>query len=195
MPLTPEPGRTGSTTQLNISASPAERLREYLKVVRRRWLVIVAMIVLTTGAALALSLTQTKQYDATAKLLFRSTEPINVLLGQTSSSSDDPERQTNTELELIKLDAVAAAARKTLHTSMSNSDLLDKVKTEVEGNSDVVKVTARDPNPRRAAAIANAVATAYVQFRRQSARSSLDEAATLARNQLNSLSPEDQASS
>jgi non-specific protein-tyrosine kinase len=195
MPFTPEvAGKTQTPPSLDTGMTPSERLREYLKIVRRRWVVLVAMVLLTMGAALALSLAQTKQYDATAKLLFRSQEPINALLGQTSSS-DDPERQTNTELELIKLDAVGAAARQELGGTMSVSDILDSVKTEVEGNSDLVKITARDASPRRAAAIANAVATAYVKFRRESARASLDQAANLARNQLDSLSPADQASS
>jgi Mrp family chromosome partitioning ATPase len=195
MPLTPEvAGRSNSNSSSDIGATPAERLREYLKVVRRRWVVLVAMVGLTMGAALALSLSQTKQYDATSKLLFRSSEPINALLGQ-SSSPDDPERQTNTEIGLIKLETVGDAARRRLGTRMSSSDILDKISTEQEGNSDLVKVTARDPSPRRAAAIANAIADAYVKFRRESARASLDEAADLARNQLNSLSPEDQASS
>jgi tyrosine-protein kinase len=195
MPFTPEvAGRSQSSPSLDVTATPAERLREYLKVVRRRWVVLVAMVGLTMAAALVLSLTQTKQYDATAKLLFRSQEPINALLGQ-SSSPDDPERQTNTEIGLIKLETVGDAARRALGTSMSTSKLLDSITTEAEGNSDLVKVTARDPSPRRAAAIANAVASAYVKFRRESARASLDEAANLARNQLNSLSPEDQASS
>lgn len=194
MPSTPEVAGRSQPTPSSIAATPAERLREYLKVVRRRWIVLVAIVGLTMAAALALSLAQTKQYDATAKLLFRSTEPINSLLGQ-SSSAPDPERQTNTEIQLIKLDTVGEEARKALHTQMSASDILDKVETEADGNSDLVSVTARDPSPRRAAAIANAVATAYVEFRRESARSSLQEAATLARNQLDSLSPEDQASS
>jgi Mrp family chromosome partitioning ATPase len=195
MPFTPEvAGRSPNSPSIDVAATPAERLREYLKVVRRRWVVLVAMVGLTIFAALALSLTQTKQYDATTKLLFRSQEPINTLLGQ-SSSPDDPERQTNTEIGLIKLESVGDDARRALKTKMSTGDLLDKITTEAEGNSDLVKVTARDPSPRRAAAIANAVSNAYVKFRRESARSSLDEAATLARNQLNSLSPEDQASS
>jgi polysaccharide biosynthesis transport protein len=194
MPLNSEAaGSSQSTPSFVAAPTPAERLREYLKIVRRRWVVLVAVTGLSMAAALVLSLSQAKEYDATVKLLFRSEEPINALLGQ-SSSADDPERQTNTEIGLIKLETVGARARRSLGIDMSTSDLLDSITTEPEGNSDLVAVTARNSNPRRAAAISNAVAAEYVKFRRQSARGSLEEAATLARNQLDSLSPEDQAS-
>ena len=64
---------TSSTPQSSADAgqSPGERLRELLAVLRRRWLLVIGIALVTTGAALAVSLTSTERYDATAKLLLR----------------------------------------------------------------------------------------------------------------------------
>lgn len=176
-----------------VARSPAERLREYLRVARRRWIVLVSVTSIVTVVALLLSFTGTKKYDATSVLLLKEGEPVDSILGSSDSVSD-PERESNTQIGLIKLDPVAEGVKEKLDLSTSTSDLLDQVSTEFQGNSDLVSVTVRDEDPRLAAAIATAFATEYVSFRRETARASLEEAATLARDRLESLSPEELAS-
>jgi capsular polysaccharide biosynthesis protein/Mrp family chromosome partitioning ATPase len=166
--------------------SPAELLRDYLKVARRRWVVLASITLLVAGIAVAVSLSGTKEYDATAKLLLHNDQPINDLLGLSSPNTNDPERETNTELGLIKLETVAQRVRNALHLSMPAKDLLDKVKAETVGNSNLVSLTVRDPDPRRAATLANAFANEYVEFRKESARANFEEAA----KRLASLSPD-----
>ncbi len=162
---------------------------------RRRWLLIAFMVVLVTGAALASSLRAPDEYDATAKLLLRENEPIEALLGRTPGAAPaDPEREANTKVALIKLDAVADRVARKLSLRLPAEELLDKVSTEVEATSDIVAITVRDRDPDQAARLATAFAQEYVAFRRGSARSSIDEAAELARSRLRSLTPEEQAS-
>jgi tyrosine-protein kinase len=187
------PGPQAGQSDAWIASSPAERLREYLRIARRRWTVLAAVTAVVMGVALLMSLTGTEKYDATAVLLLRDAEPIDSILGRDTSASD-PERETNTQIGLIKLEAVAEGVKEDLHLSTPTGDLLDQVTTEVEGNSDLVSVVVRDEDPRRAAEIATAFATEYVSFRQESARASLEEAATLARNRLDSLGPTDRIS-
>jgi len=175
--------------------TPAQQLLDRLRVLRRRWLLILTLTALVTGAALAVSLTSTKQYDATSQLLLQQQEPINTLSNPTgSSASQDPERTVNTDVALIKLDAIADRVRRTLGLPTSTRALLDEVSTAVENTSNIVSITVRDPDPARAARIANAFATQYVSFRRASARANLNQAAALARSQLASLNTADRAS-
>jgi capsular exopolysaccharide synthesis family protein len=175
--------------------SPGERLRNLLAALRRHWRLILGVALVTTAAALAVSLTSTEKYDATAKLLLRSSEPIDALLARPSGASlEDPERETNTKVALIKLETVADRVSRRLRLGRSASVLLDQVNTEVEGTSDIVAVRVRDPNPRLAAAIANGFAEEYVAFRRESARGSLEEAADLARSRLAQLSVDERIS-
>jgi capsular polysaccharide biosynthesis protein len=173
--------------------SPAERLREYLRVARRRWVVLATVTGIVAVVALGISLTSAKKYDATAVLLLREVEPVNSILGNSTSVSD-PERESNTQIGLIKLDPVAEGVKEELDLKTSTSELLEQVSTEFQGNSDLVSITVRDEDPRLAAEIANGFATQYVTFRRETARASLEEAAELARNRLESLSPEDRVS-
>ena len=178
-----------------ILQSPGERLRELIAVLRRRWRLIACITFLVTGAALAVSLSSEERYDATAKLLLRENEPIDALLsGRDAGGAADPERETNTKVALIKLETIAERVSGKLRLRRSAPDLLGQVSTEVEGTSDIVAITVRDPSPRRAADIANGFAQEYVAFRRESARSSLDEAADLARSRLASLSGDERTS-
>jgi polysaccharide biosynthesis transport protein len=169
-----------------LARTPAELLRDYLKVARRRWVVLVSITLLVAGIAVGVSLSGTKQYDATAKLLLRNDEPINDLLDLTSPNTNDLERETNTELGLIKLETLTERVRNTLHLGIPDNELLDKVEVETEGNSNLVSLTASDPDPRRAARLANAFANEYVEFREESARANFEEAA----KRLASLSPD-----
>lgn len=179
--------------ETGVARSPAERLREYLRVVRRRWLVLALVTGAVAVVALLLSLAGTKKYDASAVLLLREADPVDAILGNSSEVSD-PERESNTQIGLIKLDPVAEGVEEELDLTVSTSDLLEQVSTEFQGNSDLVEVTVRDESPRLAAAIANAFATEYVAFRRDTARASLEEAAKLANERLESLSAEERES-
>ncbi len=173
--------------------TPGERVRQFARTLRRHWLLMAAVTILVTGAALAVTLASTKQYEATAKLLLRDDEPIDALLDRASVPAD-PERETNTKVALIKLETVADRVRDKLGLQASGEEVLTKVTTEVEGNSDIVLITAQDEDPRRSAAIANEFASEYVDFRQQSARAGIDQAANLARSRLQSMTPEQRTS-
>lgn len=171
------------------------QLLEYLRAVRTRWLLIVAVAAIAVGASLAVSLTSPKQYDATVDILLREQEPANTLLdpGATAASSD-AERELKTNVELIKVASTAQAVRRRVGLTMSIDDLLEKVRTETTTDSNVVALTVRDRDARLAARIANEFAGAYANFRLTSARRRYTDAANLASRQLSELSPEELAS-
>lgn len=174
---------------------PAEHdLRAYLKAIRRRMPLILLLTGVVTAVAVLLSLAQTKQYEATARIVLAQTDPINVIVDTSQPINYDPESDRNTRVALIKLEAVAEAVRQAEDLDTPTGDLLDNVKTEVEANSDIVAITATDPDPERAATIATAFAEQYQAYRRDNARESLLEAAEVTRSRIEQLSPEEQAS-
>src|SRR4051812_7821965 len=162
---------------------------DQLRAVRLRWRLILLLALVACGAALAVSFSSQKQYDATVDLLLREQEPANALLdpGATASSSDS-ERELNTNAELIKVGSAAQTVRDRLGLDRSVDDLLKQVATQTSTGSNVVSVRVRDPDPRLAARIANELAADYVEFRLNSARRRYTEAADLARRQLADLS-------
>ena len=175
-----------------MNGSETTQLLDYFRAVRQRWRLVALIVVLTTGIALAVSLSSDKKYDASAELLLRGQEPVNTLLDPNAGGgSTDPERDLNTQVELIKVSATANTVLRQLGLGRSADDLLAQVDTQTSSTSNIVTLRVRDPDPTLAARIANAFATAYVQFRLNSARQRYRDAADLAQRQLLALSPID----
>ena len=168
------------------------QLLDYLRAVRQRWWLVLLIALTATGCALAVSLSAQKQYDATAHLLLRGEEPINSLLDPAASSrSSDPERDLNTELELMKVGGTAYPVLRRLDLQRSADELLSQIEPEARSQSNIVALRVRDTDPLLAARIANAFAEEYVRYKTESARARYREAADLAQRQLESLAPEE----
>jgi succinoglycan biosynthesis transport protein ExoP len=171
------------------------QLLDYLRAVRQRWPLVLLATALCAGLALAVSLSSGKQYDATAQLLLRGEEPINSILDPTGSTrSNDPERDLNTEIELISVGPSAHEVQRRLGLGRSPDELLRQIEAQSNNTSNIVRLRARDRDPVLAARIANAFAEAYVQFRVNSARQRYLAAAQLAERQVLELSPDDRRS-
>jgi capsular exopolysaccharide synthesis family protein len=173
---------------------PADHdLRAYLKAIRRRMPLILLLTGIVTAAAVLLSLGQTKQYEATARIVLSQADPINQFIETSQPINYDPESDRNTRIALIKLDAVAEAVKRRLGLDIGTDELLAKVDTKVENNSDIVTITVTDPDPKRAAEIATAFAQEYQKYRRETAQRGLNDAAQVARSRLEQLSPQERA--
>jgi len=172
-----------------MNGNDTSQLVDYLRVLRRRWWLVALLTILTTAAALAVSLSGQKQYEATTEVLLRTQEPINsVLTPEAGLAPADPERELNTQVQLIRKADTAYEAQRRLRLGRSAGDLLEQVETDVSTSSDIVDITARDTEPLLAARIANAFAEAYVASRAESAREGFVEAARLAEIRLQALS-------
>jgi succinoglycan biosynthesis transport protein ExoP len=154
--------------------------------------VILLCAVLTPAAAFAFSASQQKQYSASASLLFRDPGFDQKIFGTTAlPPSTDPAREAATNVRLVSLEGVA---KRTAHKlrRLDGPEVQNKVAASAEGQSDVVSVTATDPNPRFAATLANTFAQQYIEFRRAADRSKIRDAQNLIRGQLATLPPGDQ---
>jgi capsular exopolysaccharide synthesis family protein len=175
--------------------APSEHdLGAYLKAIRRRMPLILLLTGIVTAVAVGLSLAQTKEYEAEARVVISQTDPINNVIEASQPINYDPEAARNTLVSLIKLEPVAAAVKQAESLDYSTDELLDKVTTEVESNSDIVLIKALDPDPETAADIATGFAEQYQLYRQENARDSLNDAAEVTRGQLEQLSLAEQAS-
>jgi succinoglycan biosynthesis transport protein ExoP len=136
-------------------------LRDYLRVLsRRKWTVALAAAVVL-GSALAAAFLQTPVYQGTAEVLLqpRSTESLfNPSTGQRA----DPARAVQTEIEVLKSGPVQAEVRRRLGRAPD-------ISAGPVGQTDVIRVRARSTEAKQAAAVANAYAEAYIDFRRKQA--------------------------
>ena len=143
-------------------------LRDYLLVLRRRKVIIALAVAVVVTVALSLSYLQTPLYAATAKLLLRPRATQSVF-GSNSGQAGDPARSVQTEIEVIKTEPVQELVRKRIGGAPS-------VQVGAVGQTDLVTIRAQSTDAKRSAVVANAYATAYVDFRRKQAIDDLSAA-------------------
>jgi capsular exopolysaccharide synthesis family protein len=152
--------------------------RAYLHILRRRkWWVGLAAV-LGLAASLAFSLTAHKQYSATAQLLVQpSIDASGVGVTQPRPVT---QIDVETELQLVTSAPVQQAVRAKLNSAPA-------VSAAEVGQTNVMAITATSEVPSQAALIANAYATAFVQYQQSVAERSLATAEAQLRSQISSL--------
>lgn len=154
-----------------------------LRVLRRRAAAVVLCALVVPAAVLAASLSQEKQYSASALLLFRDPQLDQKLFGTTFlAPSTNPGREAATNLQLVFLEAVGERTEKILPGAVTH-----RVDIAAQGQSDVVSIKATDPDPRTAARKANTFAREYVAFRREADRAKIRDARELVTRELDEL--------
>ena len=92
---------------------PELELRHYLNVLRRRAQVVALVTALAVGAALAISLTSTRIYEATADVLLTDTASETVF-GTGGGVAGDSTRRVDTQIEVIQTRPIENAVDKEL---------------------------------------------------------------------------------
>ncbi len=145
-------------------------VRRYLSAISRSRLMIALILLIVTGTVVAVSLLLPDKYQATTSI---------VLEEETSAlGASDPEsvrRQLNTIQQVLTASAVLEQAAARLPGETADG-LEDKVNAEVDPEANIVEVNGSDENPRRAAAIANTVASTFLSERARLERQRIAEA-------------------
>lgn len=163
-------------------------VEQALRIARRRKWVILQATIAVPLLALVFSLSQQKEYTATATLLFR--QPPTGL--SESSSIVDPTREAATNGELVGLPVVAEQAAEKL-TDVSASVVAGSIEVAPSPEAETASISATTPSPELSAEIANAYGRAYINFRREADRAQVQNAIELAESSLGELTPEAQA--
>jgi polysaccharide biosynthesis transport protein len=138
-------------------------LQDYLAVLRRQKALLVLVAVLATVAGVVWFLLQTPQYQARAELTLervRTAQDIslNELLNPTGTVG---------QAQVTAVTSQDVAERAAQQLGRDDPDALRaKVSAEADTELPVLRITATDPDPATAAAIADAFATAFVEYRR-----------------------------
>jgi polysaccharide biosynthesis transport protein len=194
--------REGWEKKLTSDAAPDARSAptvspfELLAVVWRRKLIVGLVVVLAVAASVVLSNQATKKYSSSAQLLFRDPGFVGALFKSSNlfQGSADPKRDLQTEIDVVHSTNVASQAKQILKTKESTNDLLDSVTVDPSNDSDVVTVKATRTDPRNAAEVANAFATGYVTYRRNTDRAAVADAEKQLSDSLATATPEEKPS-
>jgi Mrp family chromosome partitioning ATPase/capsular polysaccharide biosynthesis protein len=153
----------------------------YLEALRRsRWLIIL-IVVAITGAVLAFSVTLPKSYQATASIVVDNASGL-----VTSSEQQQVQRNLATTAVQATTAAVLAEAAKSLHGE-TRASLQKKVSSSVSENANIINVKANYPTGKGAAAVAYAVARAFLNQHASSQRAQTATALSLINDQIASL--------
>lgn len=141
-----------------------------LRLLRERWWVLALCTVLGLAAFVVRDLRKTDQYEATATLLFGTAgSNVSGLLNSAASNvSADPQRDQSTTLLLVQSSSVADRVREALKYPGPSADLAGAIKATARADANLIDITATDPDPARAALVANTFAQQYQRFRRDS---------------------------
>jgi capsular exopolysaccharide synthesis family protein len=152
-------------------------------VIRRRWLAILIPLIVIPGAALAISLTAQKQYEAQTSLLFRDTGAGTGVL-----ASEDPQREATTNLRLLQLGVLDDRVEAKLGEPFNGS-----VDVTAEADSNLATITVTDEDPKTAARVANLYAQEFISLRRKTASREIQQELDAVRSQIAQLTPEELA--
>lgn len=134
-------------------------LRGALRILAHRWRTIALILALVVGGAVALTLTQTKRYDATATLLTGKDKGIGDI------DSILAINQTAQSLGALATDRVVIArAMRDADIDGPIDPVLRSVKAEVPANTPVIRLTVRDDDPVVAARLATSVARNFSEL-------------------------------
>jgi polysaccharide biosynthesis transport protein len=140
----------------------ASEFRRIVRVLRRQAPIIVICVLVAGGVAYALADRKKPVYEASAQLLITAYSP-DLSLPNAPALFSDPTRGLATALQLVTGPQVAQRVFAQLHLRTTSAT---KISASSAGDSDVLFVTVQDRNAQEAALLANAYASQYVAFRR-----------------------------
>lgn len=140
-------------------------LKDYLRVLRERWLIVLIALAIAIAGSLLATATAERQYASSAKLFISvasSGTPAETYQGSMFAQS-----RIVPYIELIKGERVAQETVKALKLDMTAAELRSKIDAKSEAQSIVIDVTVTDSSAQRAADIANEVCQQFNRIARE----------------------------
>lgn len=181
--------------QHDSNASRGERdldLIGTLRILRQRAPLIIMCAVLAAGAAFALSQAQTKQYTATAQILFRNAQLDQQAAGLQVVNQSNPQPQADTNLKLASLPKVAAETATALGHALTQKEVANAIAVAQETDTDLATVSATWTSPSFAAKLANTYAQRVIADRQRADATYYSGALEAVNLQFSSLTPAQQ---
>lgn len=131
-------------------------LRDYIRILRKNWVAIIAITLIGVGAAAAFSLTRTPQYQSDSTV-FVSTQAGDTV-SELQQGNTFTQARVATYVRLTTEPAVLAPVIDELNLDMTTDQLAAVISASSPLNTSLIQIQVTDPDPVRAADIANATA-------------------------------------
>jgi capsular exopolysaccharide synthesis family protein len=166
--------------------------RSLLEALRRRWLILVLVPILTGAAAAAFAYASYDTYESTAKLLFRQTVPPELNAAGVIPNSPDAEHLANSNVEVVGSRRVAESTSQELQrrgVDLSPEDVQEDVSVSTDEATDVVDVVAKADSPERAALLATVYSDTAARLAQRQEQARAARNLRIAEEYLDSLTP------
>jgi succinoglycan biosynthesis transport protein ExoP len=142
--------------RLTLNTGDPVEPREFLDILRRRWLSIVAITLLTLASVAAMTLMMPKSYTASTRVFFAVSGDSVSALAQGSSFV---EKQMASYAEVATSPKLLNKVVEQLGLNTTAVELADSIEANVPVDTVIIEIAVTDRDPRQAARIANAVGT------------------------------------
>lgn len=158
-------------------------LVEFIRVLVKRWMVILAAGLLAAGAAFVVGGSTAPTYSASAEVLVREgvSETVTKLIPTLMRNVD---RDWNTRVLGLKSEALAAAVIENMGYELEPAALASRVQIVTDATNGVVKVSVSDASPQMAADLTNALVNQYALDARAAQEEALSAALASAEERL-----------
>ncbi|MDE0545402.1 polysaccharide biosynthesis tyrosine autokinase [Microbacterium sp. C7(2022)] len=130
-------------------------LTDYLRILRKSWLLIVVATLVGVGAAAAYSLTRTPMYEAQSTVFVSSQGGVTI--GELQQGSNFTQSRVSTYTNLVTTPIVMNPVIAELGLGMTSDQLASQVTASSPTNTSLITITVTDADPVLAADIANAL--------------------------------------
>jgi capsular exopolysaccharide synthesis family protein len=175
------------TEQTNLS------IEQFLGVLRRRAGWILLSFVLVAAAAYGFSKHQTKQYTATASLVFNNQQLGQQVAGLPVANGSNQQALQNTNLKLVQLGDMAEKTAGLLGQGLTKGKVSTDLSVSAQAESNIVNVAATSTAPALAASIANTYTEQFVTEQQDSNHAYYARALRQVEKQLRALSAKERA--
>lgn len=137
-----------------------------IEVLRRRWGVVIACIVLVTGLSILFSLHEHKKYSASSQVLLSEQDLASQLSGtsQYTGITVTSQEIAQTQADMARGQQVAAQTVAAAHLTETPTEFLGSSSVTPAANANVLTFTATDKSPSEAVRLATLYAQTYVAF-------------------------------
>ncbi len=178
----------GLTRKSGSGEDDASSLIGALTILRRRWPLMLGIIIVCVAVAGLRFHSTAKKYNATASVTYDNNSLSDAAL-QVSQGTVDPTRDGATNVLIATSLQVADAVKANLRSPAPAAEILRAISVQAAPNANVLQITASTGSPAYSAALANAFATQYVAFETQSQINGINAAQLQLQQQLNALPP------
>ena len=165
----------------------AGELRDAGRVIWEQFWLIAACALIGLAAGVAYGMVEEPQYQSTAKVLLLQPDP-NAAAFNSPLVNEDPARGRATDIELARSAPVAQKAAERLGNGHTAGELIGKVSTSTQGDSNVLSITATSLESAETAPIANAFAASFIEFKRETTYRNFKRALERVNSQIEQLS-------